>query len=50
MLSETARQRVQQLAKMGVGVVLLDECHHLASLWGYVIRADPATSCRRTRT
>ena len=24
---------------MGVGVVLLDECHHLASLWGYVIRA-----------
>ncbi len=24
---------------MGVGVVLLDECHHLASLWGYVVRA-----------
>lgn len=39
LLSETARQRVQQLAKMGVGVVLLDECHHLASLWGYVIQA-----------
>ncbi len=39
LLSETARARVQQLAKMGVGVVLLDECHHLASLWGYVIRA-----------
>src|SRR6201991_4477511 len=39
LLSETARQRVQQLAKMGVGVVLLDECHHLASLWGYVVRA-----------
>ena len=35
----TAKQRVQQLAKMGVGVVLLDECHHLASLWGYVVRA-----------
>ncbi len=39
LLSETARARVQQLAKMGVGVVLLDECHHLASLWGYVVRA-----------
>ena len=39
LLSETARRRVQQLAKMGVGVVLLDECHHLASLWGYVVRA-----------
>ena len=39
MLSTTAKQRVQQLAKMGVGVVLLDECHHLASLWGYVVRA-----------
>lgn len=39
LLSETARQRVQQLAKLNVGVVLLDECHHLASLWGYVVRA-----------
>src|ERR1700754_2289373 len=39
LLSETARRRVQQLAKMNVGVVLLDECHHLASLWGYVVRA-----------
>ncbi|HET6551298.1 MAG TPA: DEAD/DEAH box helicase family protein, partial [Solirubrobacter sp.] len=39
LLSETARKRVQQLAKLGVGVVLLDECHHLASLWGYVVRA-----------
>ena len=39
LLSTTARQRVQQLAKLGVGVVLLDECHHLASLWGYVVRA-----------
>ena len=27
------------MAKLGVGVVLLDECHHLASLWGYVVRA-----------
>jgi superfamily II DNA or RNA helicase len=39
LLSSTARERVQQLAKLGVGVVLLDECHHLASLWGYVVRA-----------
>src|SRR3954468_6621226 len=39
LLSETARQRVEQFAKLNVGVVLLDECHHLASLWGYVIRA-----------
>ena len=33
----------------GVGVVLLDECHHLASLWGYVVRAVlgelPARTC-----
>jgi len=39
LLSETARSRVQTLANLGVGVVLLDECHHLASLWGYVVRA-----------
>ena len=39
LLSATAARRVQQLAKLGVGVVLLDECHHLASLWGYVVRA-----------
>ena len=39
LLSATARERVQTLAKLGVGVVLLDECHHLASLWGYVVRA-----------
>jgi superfamily II DNA or RNA helicase len=39
LLSSTARGRVQSLAALGVGVVLLDECHHLASLWGYVVRA-----------
>jgi superfamily II DNA or RNA helicase len=39
LLSSTARRRVQSLAALGVGVVLLDECHHLASLWGYVVRA-----------
>ncbi len=39
LLSTSARERVQQLSKLGVNVVVLDECHHLASLWGYVIRA-----------
>jgi hypothetical protein len=39
LLSSTARERVHTLATLGVGVVLLDECHHLASLWGYVVRA-----------
>ena len=39
LLSTSARERVQQLSKLGVSVVVLDECHHLASLWGYVIRA-----------
>jgi superfamily II DNA or RNA helicase len=39
LLSETARERVKTMASLGVGVVLLDECHHLASLWGYVVRA-----------
>ena len=27
------------LRAAGVGTVVLDECHHLASLWGYVVRA-----------
>ena len=31
LLARPPAARVQQLAKMGVGVVLLDECHHLAS-------------------
>ncbi len=39
LLSATARGRVQSLNGFGVGVVVLDECHHLASLWGYVVRA-----------
>jgi superfamily II DNA or RNA helicase len=39
LLSETARERVKTLAALKVGVVVLDECHHLASMWGYVIRA-----------
>ncbi len=39
LLSATARERVKTLRTLNVGVVLLDECHHLASLWGYVVRA-----------
>ena len=38
LLSTGALERVQRLASMQVGVVVLDECHHLASLWGHVIR------------
>ncbi|HEX6700141.1 MAG TPA: DEAD/DEAH box helicase family protein [Gaiellaceae bacterium] len=36
LLSPTARQRIGDLH--GVGTIVLDECHHLASLWGYVVR------------
>jgi superfamily II DNA or RNA helicase len=39
LLSSTARDRVKALNDLGVGAVVLDECHHLASLWGYVVRA-----------
>jgi superfamily II DNA or RNA helicase len=39
LLSEPARRRVETLLRRGVGTLVLDECHHLASLWGYVVRA-----------
>ena len=39
LLSASARARVEHLRAGGVGTVVLDECHHLASLWGYVVRA-----------
>ncbi len=39
LLAPGARQRIQRLAERRVGTVVLDECHHLASLWGYVVRA-----------
>jgi superfamily II DNA or RNA helicase len=39
LLSDTARSRVAALQAGRVGVVVLDECHHLASMWGYVVRA-----------
>src|SRR6266498_4106675 len=39
LLEPTARRRVETLRRLGVGTLVLDECHHLASLWGYVVRA-----------
>src|SRR6266545_1327678 len=38
LLEPTARRRVETLRQLGVGTLVLDECHHLASLWGYVVR------------
>jgi len=38
LLAAPARERVRRLAAAQVGAVVLDECHHLASLWGYVVR------------
>jgi superfamily II DNA or RNA helicase len=39
LLAPRARERVDALRAAGVATVVLDECHHLASLWGYVVRA-----------
>jgi superfamily II DNA or RNA helicase len=39
LLSATVKTRVSALQAGRVGVVVLDECHHLASMWGYVVRA-----------
>ena len=39
LLAPGARERVDALRAGGVATVVLDECHHLASLWGYVVRA-----------
>jgi superfamily II DNA or RNA helicase len=39
LLAPAARERLEALRRSGVGTVVLDECHHLASLWGYVARA-----------
>jgi hypothetical protein len=38
LLSTAARDRIDTLRRGGVGTLVLDECHHLASLWGYVVR------------
>jgi superfamily II DNA or RNA helicase len=37
LLSAPARARVAELRRLGVGTVVLDECHHLASLWGALL-------------
>ena len=39
LLSPGARARVAELKLHGVRTIVLDECHHLASMWGYVVRA-----------
>ncbi len=38
LLAPTARARLDDLVAAGVGVVVLDECHHLLSLWGALLR------------
>jgi superfamily II DNA or RNA helicase len=37
LFSSGVRRRLEALR--GVGTLVLDECHHLASMWGYVVRA-----------
>ena len=39
LLSDTAAARVAALRAAGTGTVVFDECHHLVSLWGYLVRA-----------
>ncbi|MDP1849179.1 MAG: DEAD/DEAH box helicase family protein, partial [Solirubrobacteraceae bacterium] len=39
LLGAGARERIAALRGDGVATVVLDECHHVASLWGYVVRA-----------
>ena len=39
LLSPAARTRLDDLVAAGIGSLVLDECHHLASLWGYLVRA-----------
>ena len=42
-----ARERLQALRDAGVRVVVLDECHHLVSLWGALLR--PVLDAARAR-
>jgi superfamily II DNA or RNA helicase len=39
LFSETARKRIDAFKAARIGAIVLDECHHLASMWGYVVRA-----------
>ena len=38
LLHAGARERLDALRAGGAGTVVLDECHHLASMWGYMVR------------
>ncbi len=38
LLSGGARAEVARLRAAGTGTLILDECHHLVSLWGYLVR------------
>jgi superfamily II DNA or RNA helicase len=38
LVSPAARERIAALRRTGVRTIVLDECHHLASLWGYLVR------------
>lgn len=42
LLAQGARGRLDALRATGVGTIVLDECHHLCGLWGYLIRAAVA--------
>lgn len=39
LLGPGARERIAALRASDIKTVVLDECHHLASMWGYVVRA-----------
>jgi hypothetical protein len=39
LVAPSARERIDALRAAGVRTLMLDECHHLASLWGYLVRA-----------
>jgi superfamily II DNA or RNA helicase len=36
-LSETAKNNLQRLKEIGIGMIILDECHHLLHHWGRVL-------------
>jgi superfamily II DNA or RNA helicase len=38
LLARGAQERLEALRANGVRTIVLDECHHLASLWGYMVR------------
>ena len=37
-LHESAKQTLQRLKEVGVGLIILDECHHLLHHWGKVLQ------------